>query len=327
MNDTMDKADAKRPLISFIIAAYNIPTTLLRECVESILALSLAQEERQIILVDDGSALCPMAELMDLAAHIIYVRQPNGGLSVARNTGLSIATGKYVQFVDGDDKLIPANYDHCLDIVRYNEADMVLFDYTDEEQAKPLFEMPEPTDGTVYMANNNLHASACAYIFSRDILHGLRFTPGLYHEDEEFTPQLMLRAERVYSTNSLAYFYRRRNESITHEADKKHMLKRLNDTEAIILHLHDIAWTLPKMECTAMQRRVAQLSMDYIYNIIMCTQSAKQLSERTCRLRAKGLYPLPDHDYTRKYKWFRRVANTEMGLKVLLRTLPFVKKK
>lgn len=327
MLDIQDQEQLKRPLVSFIITAYNLPITLLRECIESILALSLADDERQIILVDDGSKVSPMSELMDLADRLVYIRQANGGPSMARNTGLRVATGQYVQFVDGDDKLIPANYDHCLDLVRYNEADMVLFDLTDEEQAKPLFEMPEPTDGTVYMSNHNLQGSACAYIFRRDILHGLRFTPGLYHEDEEFTAQIFLRAEKVYSTNTLAYYYRKREGSRMRNPDKKQIIKRLNDFETVVLHLHDITWTLPKMECLAMQRRVAQLTMDYIFNIIVLTKSSKQLAERVERLKAKGLYPLPEQDYTQKYKWFRRLANTEIGLKVLLRTLPFVRKK
>lgn len=314
----------KAPLVSFIIPYYNLPPEMLCECIDSILALSLNEKECEIIVIDDGSKDSPVKDLMKYSNDIIYLRQPNRGLSGARNMGLRISTGLYIQFIDGDDKLITANYEHCLDIVRYNAPDIVMFDYTDSEEATPIFDMPSPMDGSVYMLNNNLHASACAYIFKRSILHNLRFTPGLLHEDEEFTPQLFLRAEKVYSTNSKAYFYRKRKESITIKKDKKHILKRLNDTERIIFHLYDMAATLPAIDGTALARRVAQLTMDYIFNIIRLTHSGKQLHERIDRLKKRGLYPLPDHDYTKKYKWFRKMTNSEMGLKILLRTLPLI---
>ena len=43
-------------------------------------------------------------------------------------------------------------------------------------------------------------------------------------------------------------------------------------------------------------------------------------------LRKKGLFPLPDKDYTSKYKWFRRLSNTKIGLAFLMRTLPLIKR-
>ena len=104
--------DLGNPLVSFIITTYNLPVVLLHECVKSIVALSLSQQEREIILIDDGSDFCPINELTEIASDIILVRQPNKGLSVARNVGLKMATGKFVQFVDGDDCLINAPYEH-----------------------------------------------------------------------------------------------------------------------------------------------------------------------------------------------------------------------
>lgn len=73
-----------------------------------------------------------------------------------------------------------------------------------------------------------------------------------------------------------------------------------------------------------MQRRTAQLTMDYIYNVITQTKSQHYLDRRLEELRRKGLFPLPDRDYTTKYKWFRRMTNTSAGLKMLLHTLPYI---
>ena len=75
-----------------------------------------------------------------------------------------------------------------------------------------------------------------------------------------------------------------------------------------------------------MERRVAQLTMDYLYNTIVLTRSAEQLNVRIEDLRQQGLFPLPDRNYTRKYQWFRRMINTQWGHLLLLKTLPLLTK-
>ena len=105
--------NTQTPLVSFIITTYNLPKEYLAECLRSILQLSLNPREREVILVDDGSDMAAISELLDYQDDIIYLRQCNQGLSIARNRGLQIATGKYIQFVDGDDYLIQVSYEHC----------------------------------------------------------------------------------------------------------------------------------------------------------------------------------------------------------------------
>lgn len=307
-----------QPLISFIIPAFNLPAGMLRECIESIMRLSLAQDEREIILVDDGSAPPALDALGGMLDHILYIRQHNRGLSAARNMGLQCATGRFVQFVDGDDYLVQAPYEHCLDIVRYGEPDMVLFHATQSEHPDVPFASEGPMSGVAYMHQNNLRASVCGYIFRRSILGSLRFPDGVVHEDEEFTPLLMLRAEHVYSTKAKAYFYRQRSNSITTTTDKRHTVKRLNDTIGIILKLKDIADHSPEIDRVALNRRIAQLSMDYLYNTIRLTHSRKHLDEAIEELRQKGLFPLPDKKYTPRYRLFRSLVGNALGRQILL---------
>ena len=73
----------KTPLISFIISDYDLPIDMLRECIESILALSLDPSEREIIVVDDGSKNIFANELSKYERDIIYIRQSHQGLSSA----------------------------------------------------------------------------------------------------------------------------------------------------------------------------------------------------------------------------------------------------
>ena len=310
--------------MTFIVAYYNLPVTMLCQCLDSILALSLSNAEREIIVIDDGSDDNPLPSLSRYLDDIIYVRQRNSGLSEARNRGIQLANGQYVQFVDADDYLLRTPYEHCLDLVRYQKSDVVMFDLTDDSEASPTadFNSDDLKSGTEYLSHYNLHASACGYLFRRAIIGQLRFTPGILHEDEEFTPQLLLRAETVASTNAQAYYYRRRTHSATTETDPRRVVRRLNDSLQVILKLNRIADTLPTSERLALSRRVAQLTMDYIYNIIVQTRSRHYLDRKLDYLRKAGLFPLPDRDYTTKYKWFRRLTNSNMGLSLLFRILP-----
>jgi len=315
-----------QPLVTFIVTYYNLPVDMLRKCLESITALSLSRSEHQIIVIDDGSDESPLSQLGQFVDDIIYIRQHNGGLSTARNRALMMAEGQYVQFVDADDYLLQTPYEHCLDLARYQRSDVVMFDMTsDEEQvAVADFNTADLESGTEYLAHNNLHATACGYLFRRNILGTLRFTPGIYHEDEEFTPQLLLRAETVSSTDAQAYYYRQRPHSITNEKDKKRVLKRLEDCHQVIVKLNRIADTMPTDERNALGRRVAQLTMDYIYNIITQTRSRHLLDRKLEELRREGLFPLPDREYTTKYKWFRRLTNSSIGLSLLMNMLPMI---
>lgn len=106
------------PLISFIIPYYNVPLPLVMECVESIARLRLGAEEREIIVVDDGSDADISRELSTVCGDIVYIRQTNGGLSDARNTGIDAAKGEYIQFVDADDRIVTAVYDGCVEKLR-----------------------------------------------------------------------------------------------------------------------------------------------------------------------------------------------------------------
>lgn len=303
-----------------------MPVEMIRQCIDSICALSLRADEREIIVVDDGSTESPIGQLSDYLHDIIYVRKPNGGLSSARNLGLQMASGRFIQFVDGDDSLLQRAYEHVLDGARYGNSDLIMFNFATKPQAESDYEDVGPMSGQELMRTRNIHGSACCYLFRRNILGELRFTPGIYHEDEEFTPQLLLRAERICSTDAQAYFYRRRQQSITGTADVRTVVRRLADKRQVISRLSAMADTLPNNDRLALQRRVAQLTMDYIYTIIIETRSRHFLDRKLASLRSEGLFPLPDRHYTTKYTWFRRMTNSSLGLSLLMRALPLLKK-
>ena len=90
-------------LISIIVPIYNVEQYL-NQCLQSV--CSQSYDNLEIILVDDGSSdrspeLCDEWAEKDSRIHVIH--KQNGGLSDARNTGISCAKGEYIAFVDSDD--------------------------------------------------------------------------------------------------------------------------------------------------------------------------------------------------------------------------------
>jgi glycosyltransferase involved in cell wall biosynthesis len=307
----------EEPLISFILTYYDLPVKMLCECIDSILALSLRNFEREIIIVDDGSGKSPINDLMKYEDHIIYIRQKNQGLSAARNTGIQMARGEFLQFIDGDDLLLQPPYEHCIDLIRFNHPEMVVFNFTHTGQEDKTYQDSQVQSGSDYMRNNNIRGTAWGYIFRRSILGDLRFTTGIIHEDEEFTPQLLLRAERIIVTDAEAYLYRLRPNSIITDSHIRKRLRRLHDTKGVISRLNTLADHLPINDKAALQRRVAQLTMDYLYQVMKIGHGNNMLDETIERLRAKGLFPLPDKGYTKKYSLFRMMTNSGAGRKFL----------
>ncbi len=115
----------KEPAVSIVIPVYNVEEYLDR-CVQSVLRQTL--KDIEIILVDDGSPdRCPQMcdEYASKYSHIKVVHKKNAGLGMACNSGLDVATGKYVAFLDSDDWVDPEMYETMYDTAEKHEAQLV----------------------------------------------------------------------------------------------------------------------------------------------------------------------------------------------------------
>ena len=298
---------------------------MLKECVESLLSLSLNNEEFEIILIDDGSDQNPMDYLAKQGNRIKYIRQDNAGLSEARNKGISIANGKYIQFIDGDDTIIKSGYEKCISLLKRNEVDMLIFKLSNKttESKDNSYRI---TTGPNHLRDSNIHATACGYLFKKSILHKLRFTKSIYHEDEEFTPLLLLQANRIICTNINAYYYRERPRSITSSKNQHDVIKRITDLKFIIKELNKKVQSFDNEYSLALQRRMHQLTMDYIYKIMIETNEIEYLNKELKDLERLGLFPLPNKKYTIKYSLFRLLSKYKFGQIALIQILPLLKR-
>lgn len=336
--------------ISFIIPYHNEPIWMLKECIQSIITVHIDDEKEVIVVDDGSDvspeselqqmnkALLQMdkSELLQMNGGIIIIRQDNGGLSAARNKGLEHATGDYIQFVDADDALLPS-YADVIALLKKEKPSLLQFRLLRAEKmpeniaqtpiitghkepesiaqtsaidAHPALNIVADMKGSEYIEHHNLRASACSYVFLRNIIgDDLRFERGIYHEDELFTPQLMLRAERLISISDASYFYRIREGSITN--DKAKTMKKLDDMQHILISLKEKSLQTPSL-----QRRVHQFSMDYIYNIMMSGTDDK--ASRLLRMKQHKLFPLPLKAYTWKYFLFAILANIGIAISNLI---------
>lgn len=224
-----------KPSLSIIIPVYNVEEYL-KQCLDSVLVDN--QFTGQVICVNDGSTDGSAAILEEYAAkypNIEIISQSNAGLSSARNAGYDRAIGDYVFFLDSDDWVFPCAIERIMQLI--DGEDVVYFNarkYYEEEQhwgSKIDIKSVKKMDGQAYFAaiydqpRNMPNVCVGGGFYRRLFLkeNNLYNEPGIYHEDNYFTPQVLLAAKHVSSINEYVYAYRIRSGSITAHVTEKHI--------------------------------------------------------------------------------------------------------
>lgn len=231
----------ERIKVSIIVPVYNVPTELLKKSVKSLKEQTL--KEIEIILVDDGTPdtsgiICD--ELAKEDKRIIVVHQKNKGLCGARNTGLKMAKGQWVSFVDGDDWIEKDTYERMLKKVETTNAEIGAFGYVKDypnysvssnlskyfDETK-IYEGKEDLNYLLCMVlnYNSNFSSVTTKIIKRDFLT----KNNIYHEEElkqgaegiEFNIRLFKNAKKVVFVNQDFYHYIYNSSSITNVHDEK----------------------------------------------------------------------------------------------------------
>lgn len=207
-------------LLSIIVPVYNIENYITR-CIESLLNQGFSQNEYEIILINDGSTdnseqIC--LHYATLYNNIIFKTQINQGVSAARNSGLEMARGKYICFVDGDDYLIS----NGLSSVFYNytskdNPDVTIYqryiiknhlDYSIEDKS-PKGEKTFEGNGQNYILKNGLIFNITTAIFKKSFLteNSLKFLNYTIAEDFLFFTSALFLNPTVISTSYNIYRY------------------------------------------------------------------------------------------------------------------------
>ena len=221
-----------KPLLTVVIPVYNVEKYLKR-CVESVIAQDWKKYE--ILLVDDGSTdhspqICD--NYVKTYDFISVIHKENGGLSEARNTGLSQAKGEYVYFPDSDDWIEPDTFIALSEALESQKFDIISFNrefVKSEEDAivsdSVVTIVFEGKDAFVEMLKHSyITGFANDKIYRKSLFmdHDILFPKGKYYEDLGTNYKLFLSAKKVYATNQKYYHYLIDNpDSITQSWNEK----------------------------------------------------------------------------------------------------------
>jgi len=204
-------------LISIIVPAYNVAEYLPR-CLDSILGQTYTNLE--VILVDDGStddtpSICDEYAKKDNRIKVIH--RTNGGLSAARNSGLNIATGDYIGFVDSDDYIDLNMYEIMLNNIERFGASIANCGY--HEVGNDTFVRKFSNKITLLDTSEALEVYALEgegkYIsnsvwnklFSKETVKDIRFVEGRTCEDLVYTGEALVNAIGVVYIEAPLYYY------------------------------------------------------------------------------------------------------------------------
>lgn len=294
-----------RPDISIIVPVYNVELYL-EKCLTSLLKQDIPYSEYEIIVVNDGST-DTSGEIINRFcckySSIILIEQENKGLSEARNTGLNAAKGKYIWFVDSDDSVENNVLKQLLGYCSLNDLDLLdfRFDKLDErgnlivgKKYLPNFEMNRVVDSATYLNNYTFESGVWHYLFSHDFLkkNRLRFIPGIFHEDEEFTSRSLFFSSRIMVVENISYHYLIRRNSIITTSDRKKKEKKLRDMVFIVHQLNNVAdsHTLKtdRMRRHGIHRRTRMYSIEIVRRLIEDRHSVKFSMETLRELVSKS---------------------------------------
>ncbi len=213
------------PLISVIVPCYNVGAYL-GKCIDSLIEQTYSNLE--ILIIDDGST-DGSAKLMDEYAkkyEDVHCRhRENGGLSAARNTGLELAKGEYISFVDADDWVEPEFIKELYDAIRRSNSGFSVCGYVKEEAEKGVVSFDRELTvsshetmrilGDIYPKENVLTVIACNKLYKRELFKEIRFAEGKIHEDEFLAHRIVSEADSMAVIAKPLYHYRIREGSIT----------------------------------------------------------------------------------------------------------------
>lgn len=231
-----DKVRPVTPSVSVIIPVYNTEQYI-SSCIDSILAQS--QSNIEIICIDDGSTDnggLILDEYERRYDHVRVYHQKNQGLSAARNAGLQHAQGEYVYFMDSDDLLQEQALEVLYKQAKENDLDVLFFgaasffdDDVSEQQKKnnriPMEyrrkgEYPPVLQGGKMLCqqhkNNDFFTSVCIQMTKLSFLreNNIAFYETLLHEDNLYTLQLLMKAQRTGCIDEMFFQRRIRKDSI-----------------------------------------------------------------------------------------------------------------
>lgn len=205
-------------LISVVIPIYNAQDYIERAILSVLSPLSISEVE--VLCIDDGStdnSVKVVAKMQEQFPNIVLHRQQQSGPAVARNYGLSIATGQYVAFLDADDYVAPDAYASLYQYMVNSRADLIFHGYSVlKPSGEVISEVTVPSqtfeDGVQcfrYLTDNSFLPSACMSLYNLEFLRReqIFFPIDSHFEDSHFFRDVILASTKTCIVDKVFYYY------------------------------------------------------------------------------------------------------------------------
>lgn len=240
-----------KPEISVIIPAYNVEGYI-EACLKSIVKQTFKNIE--IIVIDDGSTdntLNIINAFAQLDSRFIVVKQTNKGVSVARNSGLKLAKGKFISFIDSDDYIDIDYLEKLHSSINEFDADIAVASILKHKKNYNKFN--KKYNKTICESDLQKKYKLCAdnrtrffYVWNKlyktELLknNNILFIEGRVFEDVMFSVQAIYHAKKIVSVPKIKYHYIERPLSIV---KSEYSAKKNNDRIFAYQKLYEYAKT------------------------------------------------------------------------------------
>ena len=300
-------------LLSIIIICYN-NEKYIQKCLKSI--IGQIDNNIQIIVVNDGSIDNSYEIIKNETQNIPNAKMiniNNSGISTARNTGLEVAKGKYIMFVDGDDYINNGAIDKIIDYIKNNSFDVLFYNTVKFFEKNNSYQIEKSmikncdNVSTNDLIDNKVCGRAWRFICNHEMLlnNNIKFHDGLIYEDEEWVPKIIYYAKNIKYLDEDVYIYRKRGNSIT-------------DTKSVenIINLEKI------VECTYDWSLKANKKINYIY--FSLSRCIRNILGSTTYLNNNDVLQVANW-YKNNYENIMIILNSNIRLKILLKLLGPIK--
>lgn len=237
--------------VSIIIPIYNVEKYL-RQCLDTV--YSIKNIKKEIILVNDSSPDNSYKIIEEYQKkyeeETVVINRKNGGLSAARNSGLEVAKGEYISFIDSDDYIDPLKFEEVFKKGKKLNLDIIIGRakkiWSDKNKNEEKLEVPNEfvdidiIKGEKYLRKSLYHRKHRVEVwddfYKREFLlkNDLKFIEGILHEDVPFTFKAFILAQKVKFFDIDFYYYRQREGSIMSTLNEKSFTSRLYFIEKLV---------------------------------------------------------------------------------------------
>lgn len=245
--------------LSVIMTVYNMERYV-RDSIEGVLNQSF-QDFELIIVIDGGSdrswEICKVYSEQDERIHLKLTE--NQGTAAARNTGIAMAKGAYIGFVDGDDWIEPSFYEVLIRALEGTESDIATCGFikienrlalkylSDDKLSKLYVYSPEEAIAMTF-ERDKMRYSPCNKVYRRELFENILYPAGVLYEDKATTYRLFHRAKQVVYLDVALYHYYIRPDSVMRQpiTSANFTLFKVNEDLITFLKAH-----YPKLVATA----------------------------------------------------------------------------